>query len=512
MSEAETEWPDKYLEASEAVKDCAESVAADNPDLSKSQAFAICQDMENEGKLAAASESDREASPMQPLFRSLSDHPMDPPGAIRREETDDGVRYSNILILAPGEWTDGATGETLFYSPDLTEHIAAEPAERVPERNGRTQNIVNFDHNKQEQLAEVGHFDVDSLARDEHGNLYADVVLWNDTTMSQDAVALMDRALETEGQQGAGGFSVEIPFENEVTEFDNDRGMEAMVAGDLAGLAIARESASAPAATAQQFADRAIALSASDDPSHLYVGDRLTEGSRHGSRMRIEDADDLERALADADDGVEIEITGDSVEEIANAINGDGTDTADGESESDGPDTDAEADDGEGADGEKALAGEGEAAAVVDEYLANEGSPEDGVDAMLEWARANTDVDIDALESLAADYLAESEADDLSETPVSEFMAFLEEMATDEGDEEDSDDEEESEMAEQLADMEETIRELRAEVDELRDEDGPRTMSARATPDDEEDRPPAAPTKGGFSSTPTRDGGEWISR
>ena len=490
-----------------------------NQDKSDPEAYcaAIKREVEGSEALSAAEREAYErqiatdlAAGIQPLFRALADHPMDPPGPIQREESDDGIRYSNILILAPGEWTDGATGETLFYSPDLTEHIASEPAERVPERNGRTQNIVNFDHNKQEQLAEVGHFDVDSLARDDHGNLYADVILWNDTSMSQDAVALMDRALETEGQQGAGGFSVEIPFENERTEYDKDRGMEAMVAGDLAGLAIARQSASAPAATAQQFADRAIALSNDADPGRVYVGDRLTEGSRQSGRMEIESTDDLERALADVDgeESVEIEITGDNVEEIAEAIGGA---QSDGESESDGPEADADGEE----EGEVALAGEGEAAAVVDEYLANEGSPDDGVDALLDWARANTDADIDALESLAADYLAESDADDLSETPINEFMAFLEEMASDDdgGEDEDMEDDE-SEMAEQLEAMQDEMRELKSELEDLReDEDrGPRTMAAHASPEDEDESPPPAPTKGGLSTSPTRNGNEWVSR
>lgn len=503
----EDEWPDSYLEADEAVKDCAESVTADNPDLTKSQAFAICQDMQNKGQLTPPEEWAREASDLAQPFRALSEHPMDPPGPISREETDEGVRYSNILILAPGEWTDGATGETMFYSPDLTQHIASEPTERVPRRNGRVQNIVNFDHNKAEQLAEVGHFDVESLTSDGHGNLYADIVLWNDTTHSQDAVALMDRALRTEGQQGAGGFSVEIPFENEVTEFDKDRGMEAMVAGDLAGLAIARESASAPAATAQQFADRAIALSGGSEPSHIYHGGTLTEGSRQEARMRIDSRDDLERALAEAEDGVEIEITADSVADIAEAIGGGGESERETETPDEEPETGLDAD----GESEKELAGEGEAAAVVDEYLTDGGSPDDGVDAMLEWARANTDVDMDALEALASEYLTQSEAEDLAETPVSEFMAFLEEMANAEDGEEEGMDDEDSEMAEQLAAMQETIRELREEVDDLR-EDGPRTLAANATVDADEETPPPAPTKGGFSATPTRDGNSWISR
>lgn len=514
------DWPDAYDLASDAVKDCAESVAEDNPDLSKSQAFAICQDMENEGKLADPDEGHAADAP-QPLFRGLAtddDHSIDPPGPIDRQETDDGVRYTNVLILAPGEWTDGATGETLFYSPDLTEHIASEPAERVPERNGRRQNIVNFDHAKGKQLKEVGHFDVDSLTRDAHGNLYADVVLWNDTTPSQDAVALMDRALKTDGQQGAGGFSVEIPFENEVTEFDRDRGVEKMVAGDLAGLAIATDSASAPAATAQQFAERTTALSAPEESATTYAN--VKTGARPAGHMEIETTDDLERALADADDGVQIEIEGDNVDEIKDAL---GIGTGDG-----GTDL---GDEGDG-DGDGYELQDFAVAQDLIERAESEGfdSSEQTVADLMEFVQAEMDVADDELQALqdAADaLLAAEEADSLDAVSAEDLRDFAAEQGGEESDEggDGEGEEAEQEMADELESVREENRELRGTVEDLEerlraleDESGdPASAAAHAGGGDDGERALSdgdepVPTKGPFSTDRSAGGDEWIGR
>jgi len=77
------------------------------------------------------------------------------------------------------------------------------------------------------------------------------------------------------------------------------------------------------------------------------------------------------------------------------------------------------------ADLEAVLEGEGEAASAIADYLAADGSLEDDVQTFLDWANANTDADINAIQSAAADYLNDSGAGGLDETPVSDFQTYL---------------------------------------------------------------------------------------
>lgn len=440
---------------SEAVKDCAESVQRENPDLTKSQAFAICQSMENEGNLSAGEiydaihalgiedevdddvldELDQQREATREQEATLRVHRGLALGqGIRRTEHGDGsVTYHNIAILAPGEWTDAATEQTVFYAPEANERIAENPDEHVVDTG------VNLNHAHQDQLAQVGAFDPESLTVDDAGVLYADVTLHGRTTASEDAIELMDLALESDGERGAGGPSVEIPREGEVTEWDDERGMERMVQFNLAGLAIVTESASEDVAFDQQFAERAVAMADGGAAGVRVMRHAGEMPITQGRRTLDMDADELRSILQDEtmDESTVRDIVQD---ELA---------------------------DGDGDEPEHELMGEAEAAAVVDDYLMAEGAPDDGVDALLEWARANTDADIDALERLAADYLTETDAEGLDDTPVSEFMAFLEEMADDESDAEEGGGEDEEEMGEHMAAAEEEIEELQGTIDEL---------------------------------------------
>lgn len=246
MSDDPDEWSavEGYELASEKVKECAESVFEDNPDFTKSQAFAICQDRANKGQLDAP----------ETTLRILQTD-IRPPGPVSRTEHDDGsVTYRNLLFIAPGEWTDSESRETIFYSPDSIAKLADNPEDRIQDTS------VNINHEHRDQLMQVGSFDPDSLTVTE-GHLFGDLTLHGRTSNSEDAIELLDLAMETEGEDGAGGLSIEIPVENEVTEFDADRNMRTMLEFDLAGLAIVTDPASGPVDFSEQFADRAIAMS-----------------------------------------------------------------------------------------------------------------------------------------------------------------------------------------------------------------------------------------------------------
>lgn len=494
--------------ASETVKECAESVAEDNPDLTKSQAFAICQSMENEGELeecpppeadlwAAASALEitdelpdacleawkeaaeqREHSTPDEGLRLLETH-FDGPGEVRREEQDDGsIRYKNLLLLAPGEWTDAASEEQLFYAPEAIEKIAEDPGERVVD------NSVNLNHEHRDQLLQAGHYDEETLQTDDEGALFGDVVLWNDTTASQDAVALMDRALKTEGEQGAGGLSVEIPFEGEVTEWDSERGMEKMVEFLLSGLGIVKHAASEPAAFEEQFAERSVAMAEAEQPQirlMQHAGETDIKGSRQADDM---DEDALRSLLQEETVDTDELLTEGDVRDIVEEE----LQSGDGETETDHELADA-------LDAVEEVVG-----MALDEGF--EGS----VAELLTFVEENLDVSDDqqqALSEVADAYLEAVDAESLEETPVDQFREYIaaqqddnedEEEEGEEGEEggdgdEDGDEEEEGREnaggdGDSREELQEQVDELERRLQEIEDEpQKPRTLSETAEPD-----------------------------
>lgn len=492
-----------------------EACVADNSDRDDPEAY--CAAIKERVEAVDAEYADgeqREANALQPLYRELQDHPMDPPGPIRRAEEDDGsVRYKNILILAPGEWTDAATREPVFYSPELTQSIAEDPEERIPVKNGRRQNIINFNHEgREDQLKQVGNFDIETVQTDRHGNLYADTVFWNDTTASQDAVALMDRALKSEGQQGAGGLSVEIPFENSEETFDRERGMNKLIAGDLAGLAVATDAASSPAATANQFKDRAIALSGDEDSDmRLFShGQTPINDSRHDGDMGSENEpnESEQEFTLSAEDGAQITIKANDMDAINEAIGGvDGVDIVD-------PDEENEED-------EREMQGEDElemVAGLLGEFL-NENDPEAPASEFVAFVENETDADLEAVQPVLEAYLAAVDAESLEETPVSALQEFVDAQLDQEGGGEEPEAEgEETDMAGQLESFKEEMRELVAKKDERIEEleetveavasepEGTKSYRETAQAESEDDAAPA-PAAG-----PVRKRGDYISR
>lgn len=184
------------------------------------------------------------------------------PGRIERSdetEPDDAVRYESVMLLAPGEWTDSASRETVYYAPDAIKRSA----------DNWIDNQINLHHDPQNPTSNVGHVDTDSVTVDDRGRLFADIVLHGRTAASEDAIGLFDLALESEGDQGIGGPSVEIP--DDVVEWDSDRGVQRMVEMAFSGLGLVMTPASKPVSIAEQTAQRGVAMAAATEHGPMRV-------------------------------------------------------------------------------------------------------------------------------------------------------------------------------------------------------------------------------------------------
>lgn len=495
--------------------DTFDACVSENGDKDDPEAYCAAIKREVEGESALSEEEAEHYSRLQApdaAHRFLQAN-FDNLDVVRREQEGDDVRYKNLVLIGAGEWTD-AFGNTEYYTEQALQRIAADPETFVEA------NHVDVNHEYQDQLLQVGHIDPDTLGY-QNGLLLGDIVIYGDKTAGKDIIADMDRALESDGQNGAGGFSVEIPEEGLQRRFNSERGLYELTQFKLAGGAIVTQGASGPANFDQQFDERAVAMAEGGDDVPVRVlspGDNTLSGMRQaGSMDAINDLETLDDYTTD-DDGTELLLTADSDEPHLLADGETVSIDIEGASIDDirealSPEANTP---GEGRD----MQGEADVAAAVDEFLANEGSPEDGVDAFLEWVRANTDADIDAVEAVAADYLAESGAETLSETPVSEFMAYLEEQAGGGEEEEPEDgepgedmggDEMEEELAakveeleRKLAEKEENEEDLKRRLEALEDE--PAVPLNQSGSDESEEAVP--PDEVGRA---TRDG-DWISR
>jgi hypothetical protein len=444
---------------------------------------------------------------------------FDAPGPVERvEQEGDAVSYQNLLLIGPGEWTDSAQEETIYYSPEAIHGLADDAEERVVDTS------VNVNHENTDQLKQVGSFDPESLETDEHGHLYGDVTLHGRTQASEDAIGLMDLALESDGEQGAGGLSVEIPMEGERTEWNRDRGMEEMVAFNLGGLAIVTAAASEPAAFDQQFQKRAVAMAADDDASVRVMhrdesGQTDLNGQRPGETMKLEEAltalaqevgvtinveaelDDITDELTTSDDG------GDDGGELEQTLD-DEDEGEDVREQQDGDEMELVQDIIERAESEGFETGERTAAELID-FVGN-----------------NMDLDeeeLQAIEDVADAYLQAEEAESLDATPAERLLDFVREQGgepddeedDEEGDEEEAGEGEEAEMQDELSEIQDELRELREEkadleerLESIEDEpQKPRSLRENASPDEDEDEGVRTPAAGRVQRN-----GDFISR
>lgn len=174
------------------------------------------------------------------------------PSSIARVEEDGGVRYSDVMLLAPGEWTDAGSGETVHYAGDAIRESA----------DNWENYAINLMHgpalHDATVLGEIGKVPPDSIAVDDADRLFGDLVLHGDSPASELGIELMDEALESDGRQGIDGPSVEIV--EDTTEYDPDRGRQRMTSMTFGGVGLVFDPASRDVDLANQIRERAVAM------------------------------------------------------------------------------------------------------------------------------------------------------------------------------------------------------------------------------------------------------------
>jgi hypothetical protein len=174
-------------------------------------------------------------------------------GAIERVEQSDGsVRYTDIKILSEGVWTDQSSKQPTHYDPANLE-VAED-------------NTVNIAHDEGNEVSAVGRIDAQS-AYVEDGDLYADVVLHMENAASEYADENLTQTLETGGQKGFGGPSVEIPPEGLEISDRGELGYPKTEAGVIDGLGLVKNPASRPTSFDIQTANRQVALCSGNSQS-----------------------------------------------------------------------------------------------------------------------------------------------------------------------------------------------------------------------------------------------------
>lgn len=287
----------------EEIDNCVQSILDDNPDMDKSTAFAICQDMQNRGVLADYNEAGETKS-----MRSLAE--FREAGDIQRVEDGNTVVYKRVMLLSPGVWTDAGSEMTVDYSADgirasaenfvdLESVQAAIPDWQRLNNEQRAQALanagddvladaipLNFLHGPSmydaESLDDIGSIPTDSIIVDDSGRLYGDLHLSTDTAQGETAIDLMDEVLEAAQDPNAKtppvGPSVEIPADR-VDETD-DAMLELQEAW-ISGVGIVFNPASRPVELGTQAQSRAIAMSAADSDTTGIVIRQLAEHRVH---------------------------------------------------------------------------------------------------------------------------------------------------------------------------------------------------------------------------------------
>jgi len=201
-------------------------------------------------------------------------------GKIERvEEGDNRVRYKNLKIISRGVWTDSASQTPTLY----------DPAElQVADRN-----LVNVLHDSASDSSQAGEIDPQSYYV-EGTDGYADVILDTDTPGGQFADASLQESLESNGQTGFKGPSIELRENDFELEDVEGKDYQKVVNGEISGLGLVgmgNSPAQGPAAKDTNFArqtqERAVAMS----------GPNAKAFYRQDSRM---DTDTIAAALSEA--------------------------------------------------------------------------------------------------------------------------------------------------------------------------------------------------------------------
>lgn len=416
----------------EQVEECVASIQEDNPEMDESTAYAICQDMADRDVLAdyLAAEPD----PTDEALAALAE--FREPGSIKRLEADGGgVRYSDVMLLAPGAWTDAGSRSTAVYT-DTAIRASAEnwvdPATQDPVDRAEINLLHGPALHDATTLGDVGHVPTDSIVVDEQNRMFGDLVLHGESAASELAIELMDEVLEAtedpDREAPPVGPSVEIVDER--GEVDREAGVKRLEELWYSGLGIVFNPASRPVELAEQTRERAVAMAdgsesalqgvvlrAEDGTGTTAAGDTDGETTKPGSRpaLTMSEREHLQAALSEMQT---------AFQDMARLLQSD------------------------------------EELAMVQDLIAefqqagNEPS-EATVAELLEWADANADVDRDVMEDVLDAFMQTVEADDPGAVAVEGLADWIAETGgggeDDETDDADADSGEEGEEGNQLS-------------------------------------------------------------
>lgn len=414
----------------EEVKERAEAIKRENPDLSESEAIAIARDQLNlasdddcpdghtkvGGECVPIPESTHVDAPPSILstpqhltLKSLETEPIE-----RVEEDDNTVRYKSLKLLSPGVWSDAGSQTATYYPPEGIGNLEAHYDES--EHDGPPVNIMHdldMDTFEAHEASVAGHVDPDTLDQDDDGNLYGDLVLDTETGAGQFADENLQSTLENEGTVGFGGPSVEIPAEGLVQEHDDVRDMPRVDGGRLSGLGLVMDPASKSVNFAREAARRPVAMSASGESGKVLT--RQNEGMSQSKTLADPDdvRSDLEQYNVDTEG-----MSDEDVMEFAEALHDDLMDTLEMEGDDEEDEDDDEEEEGVEAedddpeedeeDDEETEMQDGEDVEAMREQLANLSSRLEDVEDALSQAMTADDVDAE-LEDAAGNKLADAD-------------------------------------------------------------------------------------------------------
>ena len=241
-------------------------------------------------------------------------------GPITREELDTGeVRFSNVALLDRGIWTDSGSGQPTEYDPHELEVV-----------EGAT---VNIAHDAENEVSEVGYIEADSWEV-ENGTGYANIVLDMDSAASEYADENLQAALESEGEVGFGGPSIEIPA-NAYDLEENASGYPKLINGEIHGLGLVMDPASKSVSFGHQTAQRGVALSGGQTPLSIYRLNNDMDENITAEKLLERLGLDLEEVDFELQDGVAIQ---DLIGLIADEMNVPAADVMEAISDLDGAD------------------------------------------------------------------------------------------------------------------------------------------------------------------------------
>ncbi|AFH21720.1 hypothetical protein OSG_eHP8_00010 [environmental Halophage eHP-8] len=197
---------------------------------------------------------------------------------IKREaEASDTVRYANLRLLTEGVWTDQKSKTPTLYPEDGIANIEAEyPAEY----DGPPVNVMHdvAQDGEVHEPSHAGHIDPNSLTYQD-GALMGDVILDTSVAAGEYADQNLQSALESNGQVGFGGPSVELDLDPQqhIQNSEHPRAEKEINGGYLTGLGLVMDPADKNVAFAQETRERAVAMGDSQTDKAHYVKVSLME-------------------------------------------------------------------------------------------------------------------------------------------------------------------------------------------------------------------------------------------